>query len=265
MIRTPSTSLTGGMCQALFARPKRRPYRTSLRGLALSFLAIGLACSGGPALPDVLRWGAPDETRHASPDALVLHFDANGDLVNENSRRGMGSGKVADEVSGSAFGAAQRVYSAAGQGEGLAALLPALRLTTSRHEDHAILAALDLSPREWALLFQALVKVESGFNPAAVSPAGAKGLAQLMPDTARGLGVDIDDPRENLEGGARYLLTQMEAFGALDLALAAYNAGPQAVRKYGGVPPYAETQAYVTRVLAEFDRLVARSRKGTTL
>lgn len=87
------------------------------------------------------------------------------------------------------------------------------------------------------------------------SPAGARGLAQLMPDTARALGVAIDDANENLDGGARYLLTQLDSFGSIDLALAAYNAGPEAVRRYGGVPPYAETRAYVARVLTEFERL----------
>lgn len=153
----------------------------------------------------------------------------------------------------------------AGQGARLAAVLPALRLTTARYADHAALDLVDLTPKDWALLFQALVRVESGFNPAAVSSAGARGLAQLMPDTARALGVAIDDPHENLDGGARYLLAQIASFGSLDLALAAYNAGPDAVRQYGGIPPYAETRAYVARVLAEFERLRAASEEGTDL
>ncbi|PTX41808.1 transglycosylase-like protein with SLT domain [Gemmobacter caeni] len=147
----------------------------------------------------------------------------------------------------------------------MAAVLPALRLTTARYSDHSALELVDLSPKDWALLFQALVRVESGFNPDAVSSAGARGLAQLMPDTARALGVAIDDPHENLDGGARYLLAQIAAFGSLDLALAAYNAGPDAVRQYGGIPPYAETRAYVARVHAEFERLRAASEEGTEL
>ena len=77
-----------------------------------------------------------------------------------------------------------------------------------------------------------------------------------MPATARGLGVDIADPFENLDGGARYLLTQMDRFDSLPLALAAYNAGPEAVAEYGGIPPYAETKAYVSQVLAEYERLL---------
>ena len=98
-------------------------------------------------------------------------------------------------------------------------------------------------------LFLRLVQQESGFNPKAVSHKGATGLAQLMPDTARRLGVDPDDPYENLDGGARYLAAQYRLFGSWRLALAAYNAGPDAVRKHGGVPPYDETRAYVRIIL----------------
>lgn len=98
-------------------------------------------------------------------------------------------------------------------------------------------------------LFRALIGAESAWNKSAVSPAGARGFTQLMPATAAGLGVDIDDPLQNLEGGARYLRQQMDTFGSWRLALAAYNAGPGAVRQYGGVPPYKETQRYVAKVL----------------
>ncbi len=101
-------------------------------------------------------------------------------------------------------------------------------------------------------LLAGLVRQESNFNPAAVSPAGATGLTQLMPGTAAGLGVtDATDPLQALDGGARYLRQQLDAFGGdATLALAAYNAGPGAVQRHGGVPPYAETQAYVTKVQA---------------
>jgi cell wall-associated NlpC family hydrolase len=98
-------------------------------------------------------------------------------------------------------------------------------------------------------LLAALAWTESNFNARAVSPAGARGLVQLMPATAKGLGVDPMNPAQALEGGARYLKQQLNLFsGRSDLALAAYNAGPSAVRKYGGVPPYRETQNYVQRV-----------------
>ena len=98
-------------------------------------------------------------------------------------------------------------------------------------------------------LVAAVAWTESGFRTDAVSGSGARGLMQLMPATARGLGVNPDDPTQNLAGGARYLAQQLDRFGSVDLALAAYNAGPGAVAKHGGIPPYAETRGYVTRVL----------------
>lgn len=94
-------------------------------------------------------------------------------------------------------------------------------------------------------LFLRLVQQESGWNARARSHKGAMGLAQLMPETARRLGVDPTDPVQNLEGGARYLKLQYQRFGNWPHALAAYNAGPGAVEKYRGIPPYAETRNYV--------------------
>src|SRR5215218_9785092 len=101
-------------------------------------------------------------------------------------------------------------------------------------------------------LLAGLVRQESDFNPTAGSPAGARGLTQLMPGTAAGLGVtDVTDPAQSLEGGARYLAQQLATFGGdVTKALAAYNAGPGAVQRFGGVPPYAETQSYVQKVQA---------------
>jgi hypothetical protein len=98
-------------------------------------------------------------------------------------------------------------------------------------------------------LLAAVARVESGLDPSAVSAAGAIGLMQLMPGTAAELGVDPRDPVAAVDGASRYLRTQLDAFGDLRLALAAYNAGPGAVRRAGGVPAYSETQAYVARVL----------------
>ena len=99
-------------------------------------------------------------------------------------------------------------------------------------------------------LVSAVAEVESGFNPNAVSSAGAVGIMQLMPETAASLGVNPYDAQQNIEGGTRYLRQLMDAFpGDLRRAVAAYNAGPQTVREYGGVPPYGETQAYVDSVL----------------
>jgi soluble lytic murein transglycosylase-like protein len=101
-------------------------------------------------------------------------------------------------------------------------------------------------------LLTGLIRAESNFDPNATSPAGAQGLTQLMPATAAGLGVtNPRDPAQAIEGGARYLRQQLDHFGGdASKALAAYNAGPGAVERFGGVPPYQETQSYVQRVLS---------------
>lgn len=122
---------------------------------------------------------------------------------------------------------------------------PALAEAIDRHA-----LARDLEPR----LVQALIQVESGYNPSARSNKGAIGLMQLMPGTARDLAVsDPWDLEQNLRGGTSYLRKMLDRFGVLEFALAAYNAGPEAVAKYGGVPPYEETRAYVRRILQLFD------------
>ena len=112
------------------------------------------------------------------------------------------------------------------------------KLLKERSHAHAV------SPK----LIRALVQTESGGNPRAQSKAGARGLMQLMPATARELGVNPHDPKQNLDGGIRYLKSMARKFGDLDKTLAAYNAGPGAVQRYGGVPPFRETQNYVKKI-----------------
>jgi len=105
-------------------------------------------------------------------------------------------------------------------------------------------------------LIVAVARRESKFNPKAVSPVGACGVMQLMPATARYLGInDVFDARQNVFAGAKYLRTLLDTFhGDLDLTLAAYNAGPGAVQKYNGVPPFRETRAYVSSIRAAYQR-----------
>ena len=115
-------------------------------------------------------------------------------------------------------------------------------------------------------LVKAVIKAESNFNHKAVSPKGAQGLMQLMPKTASTLQVkDSFEPESNIEGGVKYLRYLMNIYnGHLPLALAAYNAGEKAVARYGGIPPYAETQGYVRRVMALYKQYSAEPKEGRT-
>ncbi|MBE6073327.1 MAG: lytic transglycosylase domain-containing protein [Selenomonas ruminantium] len=119
--------------------------------------------------------------------------------------------------------------------------------------DQNLSALIDAAARKYNVdpkLVSAVAEVESGGNQDAASPAGAVGVMQLMPDTAAALGVNPYDKKSNIEGGAKYLRQMLDAFdGDVRQAVAAYNAGPQAVKDYGGVPPYQETQNYVNKVL----------------
>jgi soluble lytic murein transglycosylase-like protein len=124
-------------------------------------------------------------------------------------------------------------------GSGAAAGLPVAALVEESAQRHQV------DP----LLVHSMIRAESNYNPFAVSPKGAEGLMQLMPATARRWGVNNSfDPAENLEGGVRYLRYLLDLFGEEKLAVAAYNAGEQAVIRYGGVPPYPETLSYVRQV-----------------
>jgi len=138
-------------------------------------------------------------------------------------------------------------------------ILAAIQETAQRYGGHNALRRAGLSVSDWQILFQANIEIESAYRPNARSSVGAIGLGQLMPATAAQLGVDPHDWQANLDGSARYLLMMLAQFGTPELALAAYNAGPDAVARYGSIPPYRETQNHVRRVMAVAQRLTGAS------
>jgi soluble lytic murein transglycosylase-like protein len=131
--------------------------------------------------------------------------------------------------------------------------------SASPKDREAILRKVEESSKRYGLdknFVEAVIRVESNYEPEAVSHKGAQGLMQIMPGTQRELG--ISDPfniDQNIEAGVRYLRSQIDRFGSYQLALAAYNAGPEAVKRYNGIPPYPETQAYVRKVLETYNKL----------
>jgi len=151
--------------------------------------------------------------------------------------------------------------------DGLAITPPSHARGPSKGDFDGIIARAAVRSGVRPALIKAVIAAESNFKPDAVSRVGAQGLMQLMPRTARELGVDRPfSVVENIDGGARYLRAMLDRYGDVSRALAAYNAGPTAVDRYGGIPPYRETQAYVKRVLqyyrgyrAEFERPSART------
>jgi soluble lytic murein transglycosylase-like protein len=159
--------------------------------------------------------------------------------------------------------------SAAGPGLGAAQGTGATTAVGASGGDGPFKAEIDAAAAKYNLdpaLLRALIRQESNFDPNAGSPAGAQGLTQLMPGTAASLGVTNPlDPAQSIDGGARYLRQQLDAFGGdVTKALAAYNAGPGAVQRYGGVPPYAETQNYVRQVQEYADQYRRQSQPAAT-
>lgn len=150
----------------------------------------------------------------------------------------------------------QRSYATltAGYGRPTFSVVPGLAKFSDQY-DHLINEASQLHGVDFPLL-KAVIKAESNFNPQAVSPKGALGLMQLMPDNVRLLSVrNPFDPRDNIMGGADFLKRQINRFGDYSLALAAYNAGPELVDRYGRIPPIEETNTYVRRVLSYYQHL----------
>ena len=142
-------------------------------------------------------------------------------------------------------------------GEGRETVEMMIVRVAEEYADAPGVARAGLSATQWRCLFQALIKQESRFNVTISSPVGAYGLTQLMPGTASDMGVDRYDPMDNLRGGARYITTQLNRFGNIPHALAAYNAGPGRVIEYGGVPPFAETQGYVRNISMFYNEYLA--------
>jgi len=170
------------------------------------------------------------------------HVDAVKERIEEIRRRfvGMADGGPVNPLGGSTFA---DVLSGVRSGKPAACPAELEPIVASAAERYGVDPAL----------VKAVIRAESGFRQEAVSRAGAIGLMQLMPGTARALGVDPSDAAQNIDGGVRYLKQQIDRFGSVENALAAYNAGPGSVTRYGGVPPYAETQRYVANVLSYMD------------
>ncbi|MGH1451594.1 MAG: lytic transglycosylase domain-containing protein [Paracoccaceae bacterium] len=199
---------------------------------------------------------------------MVLIMETDGSLTPSQSQNsfarnyneGIGQGSVANELAilgDTDLGLDEIQTAALARPAPLprADVLAAIEATALRYAGHPGLRRTEISVRDWLTLYRANIEVESAYRQEAVSSAGAVGLGQLMPATARDLGVDPRDPLQNLDGSARYLAMMLERFGDPRLALAAYNAGPDAVRRHGGIPPYRETQNHVARVMAVVARL----------
>ena len=199
----------------------------------LTFLAFQQP--GGAVAQSVIDFDAADQSGKVT--ASVLDFDAVHNTDAQSSSVAIAPVLIASPAP------AQMI-------RGRAAVETMVLDVASQYIGHPALRQANLSGTDWIRLFRANIAIESGFNPTARSPVGAIGLGQLMPDTAAALGVDPNDPAENLHGSARYLLAQLQRFGTPEFALAAYNAGPQAVASYDGIPPYRETINHVQKVMA---------------
>jgi soluble lytic murein transglycosylase-like protein len=216
--------------------PAKLPGRAS----SLATLALGVWCAA---------------TSAAWADGIYKYTEKDGTIVYTNVPP---SGHKAQKVSTAAFRAAPAPSDVAPQ---------ARAADEQRRKYDELMEAAAIRYRIPVALVRAIVQAESNYDPNAVSPAGASGIMQLMPDTAREMFVkDIFDVKENIEGGTRYLRVLANMFaGDMVKMVAAYNAGPDAVSKWGGqVPPYAETQDYVRKVIALYFQYKEQAAAGAT-
>ena len=200
--------------------------------LVFVLAVAGMVCAGG--MPTA-----------AAAEPLILSGASKNRMAMFNSQKKLLDGRLAKQYEASVR------LTPKGKAGALAPPDPAAPRYAGRYKGEYLAVAKAAASRHGIPedLFLRLVQQESGWNPGAVSHKGATGLAQLMPGTARKLGVDINDPRQNLDGGARYLKMMYDKFGSWRLALAAYNAGPGAVEKHNGIPPFNETRNYVKAIL----------------
>ena len=253
------TTLTSALLSAAAPADSEGGTNLSTRTASAGLLAWALSLAS-PVAADVIRFDASGKQIGEARFSSVQRYDVAGRLVvpqkpNAAAINLHGADLGSDAIMLLEPREASRAAIPANPGR--AAGMAAARSVALRYQHHPALKANRIAPHEWTALFQALVWQESRFNPRARSHKGAIGYAQLMPGTAAKLGVNPHDPVQNLDGGARYLLMQLQTFRSPMLALAAYNAGPGAVQKYRNtVPPYRETRDYVIRVLAERDRIL---------
>jgi len=223
-----------------------------MRSLALLILFCGLASAGEYVL--LTSGGRLRVDRHEPAGTKVTLYLAGGTIEIDSAEiRGFEAEEPPAEGPGAAVAraAAPALPQGAPTAKTSTPKQPAPEQLAPEKLANAAAAKYGLPPS----LVRSVMKAESGFQPHAVSPKGAVGLMQLMPGTAQNLGVNPYDPAQNVDAGTRYLRSLLEKYnGLLRHALAAYNAGPEAVEKHGGVPPFAETLDYIRRVEREWKR-----------